>query len=137
MAYYFPRPRIMLRLEFNETVFEKYEDMQVRLYLMDRASSLEIYPDENDMAGDPLEIQSNRKYISSYKTKISRSQHVQGDPHMECDEYTPDKSYNDCIQNELLGSFEKILGCHPPLLTQEPEKMCNGRINLSAEARVA
>ena len=52
---------------------------------------------------------------------------------MECDEYTPYNTYNDCIQKELFGSFENILGCHPPLLAQEPEKICNGRFNLTAD----
>ena len=52
---------------------------------------------------------------------------------MECGEYTQDKSYNDCIQNELFMSFENILGCHTPLVAREPNKMCNGRYNLSTE----
>ena len=121
-----------LNLAFNETVFTRYEDMQVRLYLMDKTSSLKIYPDQNDMAGDPLKVQFDN-YINRYKTRISRSQYVQGDPHIDCSKYTPDTSYNDCIQNELFGSFEKILGCHPPLFAKEPEKMCNGKFNLSAD----
>ena len=53
---------------------------------------------------------------------------------MECGEYTQDKSYNDCILNELFVSFENTLGCHPPLLAQEPSKMCNRRYNLSTES---
>ena len=40
-------------------------------------------------------------------------------------------SYNDCIQNELLGSFHDILGCQPPLLGKDLDKMCNQRFNLS------
>ena len=121
-----------LVLVFNKTVFKRYEDLQVRLFLMDKTSSLNIYPDQNDMGGDPLRVQFDR-YKHMYKTRISRSLHVQGDPLMECEEYTADKSYNDCIQKELLGSFENILGCHPPLLAQVPEKMCNERFNLTAD----
>ena len=121
-----------LFLHFNDTALK---DVNIRLYFMDKASSLMIYPDENDMTGDPLDvpIHSDHKYVHRYKIKISRSQHIQGDPLMECSEYTQDKSYNDCIQNELFMSFENILGCHPPLLAREPNKMCNGRYNLSTE----
>ena len=124
----------ILRLSFNndKDVFLKYRDMHVRMYLMDKTSSLKMYPDENDMAGDLLEARING-YEHKYKIRISRSQHVQGDPLMECEEYTPARSYNDCIQKELLGSFENLLGCHPPFLAQEPEKMCNGRFNLTAD----
>ena len=124
-----------LFLHFNETALKSLGDVHIRLYFMDKASSLRIYPDENDMAGDPLDvpIHSDHKYVHRYKIKISRSQHTQGDPLIECSEYTPEKSYNDCIENELFASFENILGCHPPLLAQDPNKMCNGRQNLSTE----
>ena len=52
---------------------------------------------------------------------------------MECDEYTPDNTYNECVQSELLGSFENLLGCQPPLLAQNLNKMCNERFNRSAD----
>ena len=120
-----------LYLAFNETVFKAYKDMHVSLYFMDKTSSIKIYPDENDMAGNPLKVRIDRKCVSKYKTKISRSYNIQGDPSLNCDEYTPEKSYNDCIQEELFGSFQNILSCHPPLLAQKPEKICDGKFNLS------
>ena len=45
----------ILRLYFDNDkyVFKKYRDMHVRMYLMDKTSSIKMYPDENDMAGDP------------------------------------------------------------------------------------
>ena len=82
-----------LVLVFNKTVLKRYEDLQVRLFLMDKTNSLNIYPDQNDMAGDPLKVQFDN-YIHKYKTRISRSQHVQGDPLVKCEEYTPARSYN-------------------------------------------
>ena len=93
-----------LFLHFNETALK---DAHIRLYFIERTSSLKIYPDENDMAGDPLDvpIHNDHRYVHRYKIKISRSQHIQGDPLMECGEYTADKSYNDCIQNELFVFF--------------------------------
>ena len=64
----------MIRWYFvnDKVVFKKYRDMHVRMYLMDRTSSLKMYPDENDMAGDPLEVQFNGKqgYELKYKIRI-------------------------------------------------------------------
>ena len=62
---------------------------------------------------------------------MTRSHHVQGDPLFECTEYTLNNSYNDCLQNELLGSFHQVLGCQPPLLAKDQNSMCNERFNLS------
>ena len=78
-----------LYLAFNETVFKAYKDMHVSLYFMDKTSSIKIYPDENDMAGNPLKVRIDRKCVSKYKTKISRSYNIQGDPSLNCDEYKP------------------------------------------------
>ena len=118
-----------LFLHFIETALK---DVHIRLYFMDKTSSLKIYPDQNDMAGDPLKVQFDN-YIHRYKTRISRSQYVQGDPLIDCAKYTSDNNYNECVQSELFGSFENLLGCQPPLLAQNPEKMCNERFNRSAD----
>ena len=122
-----------LYLHFKENVFKKYKHAIINIYFMDKTNSLKIYPDENDIAGYPLELKlrkmSNTK--STYKTKISRSKHVEGDPLFQCTEYTSDNSYNDCIQSELLHSFHKLLDCQPPLLGKDPKKMCNERFNIS------
>ena len=124
---------IFLVLKFNATVVENYKDVLIRMYFMDKTNSLKIYPDEHDIVGNPLTIRIaellNKK--STYKTKISRSSHVQGDPLFKCNEYTVNNSYNDCIQNELLGSFHDILGCQPPLLADDPSRMCDEKFNIS------
>ena len=124
---------IFLVLKFNATVVENYKDVLIRMYFMDKTNSLKIYPDEHDIVGNPLKIRIaellNKK--STYKTKISRSSHVQGDPLFKCNVYTVNNSYNDCIQNELLGSFHDILGCQPPLLADDPCRMCDEKFNIS------
>ena len=66
-----------------------------------------------------------------YKTKISRSQHIEGDPLLDCNVYTPENSYNECLQNEIQELFAKELGCRPPLFTEDPSSMCNHRFNVS------
>ena len=125
-----------LTLRFNENVFKKYKDVAlIGIYFMDKTNSLKIYPDENDILGNPLRLRwaefSNHK--STYKTKISRSRHVQGDPLLKCNEYTSSHPYNDCIQDELHDKFDQLLGCTPPLLGTDPRRICNERFNLSKD----
>ena len=100
---------------------------------MDKTNSIEIYPDENDILGNSLKVRLGkyRSRISTYKIKISRSHHVQGDPLLQCTEYTRNNPYNDCIQKELLGSLNDIIGCRPPLLGKDLGNICNGRFNFS------
>ena len=127
-----------LFLHFNETVlrnYKNYENILMGIYFMDRTNSLQIYPNENDIVGNPLKmrIANYANTRSIYKIKLSRSKHVQGDPLLKCVEYTLNSSYNDCVQNELLGSFNEIIGCQPPLLGNDPESMCNERFSVSKE----
>ena len=82
---------------------------------MDEANSIKLYTNEMEMVGDPIEVKIGcRPGKISFKTKIIRSHHVEGDPSLECSAYTVDNSYNDCIQNELLGLFEEEIACQPP-----------------------
>ena len=100
---------------------------------MERMNGLKIFPDENDMTGDTLEIRTDRKqsYKSTYKIKIARSQFVEGDPHIKCSTYSLDNSYDDCTRKELLDTFHELLGCSPPLLGKDHTKTCNERFNVS------
>ena len=67
-----------------------------------------------------------------YKTKISKSQHVQGDPQVDCNVYTPENSYNDCIEKEIHQFFANSpIGCQPPLWTQNISSMCDQKFNFS------
>ena len=101
------------------------------VYFVDKINSIKIYPDENDfVVGNPLKIEmTNRKSI--YKTKMSSLHHIEDDPLFECSEYTLNNSYNDCIQNELLGLFHDKIGCQPPLFARDYKNMCNEKFNVS------
>ena len=105
---------------------------------MDKASSVHLYPNEMEITGDPIEIKTgSTHWQTSYKTKITKFQHTQGDPHFACDVYTVDNSYNECVQNNVLELFEKELGCHPPLLAKNNLKMCNKKFNITNKTRLA
>ena len=129
-----------LTLTFNETIFHTYYEqpnmtIYFKMYFMDKTNSLKIYPDESEMKGDLLKIRLNKqqKYVTTFKTEISRSQHVPEDPLLACTEYSLTNSYHECTQNELLSSFHEILGCAPPLLAKDITEICNGRFNVSSE----
>ena len=107
-----------------------FRNKTLRVFFMDQVNSIQLYPNEMEMIGDPIELklEHQRHWKASYKTKISRSQHVQDDPNFKCGVYTEDKSYNDCVQNELLELFDKEIRCHPPLLAKQSTRMCNKQI---------
>ena len=124
-----------LLLRFNENVFNK--TTMISVYFMDKTNSLKIYPDENDISGNPLRVRLAElfNHKSTYKTKISRSHHVEGDPVLKCKEYSSTHPYNDCIEDELHDEFDKLLGCQPPLLGNDLERICNERFNVSIAKR--
>ena len=125
-----------LYLFFNETVFDSLNltSVKFRTFFMDKISSLQLYPNEMEMMGDEIKKSltlGEPNQVRSYKIKITRFQHVKGDPDFDCFEYTKDKTYNDCVQNEVLDLFNKTIGCHPPLLVKDPSRMCNRKFNVS------
>ena len=70
---------------------------------MDKVNSLRLYPNHLEMIGDPIGIRIKEPLAKFYKTKVSRFEHVPDDPLFDCDVYSVDNSYNNCIQDELLG----------------------------------
>ena len=86
------------------------------------------------MLGDSIEIKIREPSSAIYfKTKVSRFEHVQDDPLFQCAVYTADNSYNDCIQDELLGLIEEEIDCQPPLLAKDQTRMCDKRFNVSSD----
>ena len=125
-----------LYLKFDESVFKSYKDINIKMYFMERTNSLNIHPDQSSMTGDSSTVLMNR--FRTFKTKISRSKHVQGNPHLKCTEYTLERSYNNCTNEELIGQYIDILGCIPPVLgnvfSTTPKIICNQTMfNISKE----
>ena len=120
-----------LYLKLNDNPY--FRNKTLRVFFMEQVNSLQLYPNEMEMIGDPIEIKLEhfQHWKASYKTKISRSQHVQNDPNFKCGVYTGENSYNDCVQNELLELFNKEIGCHPPLLAKESKHMCNKNFDVT------
>ena len=124
-----------LKVFFNSSYINHLGSMSEKLvvYFIDTENSPGIYPDTFAMKGDPIQMRLEALVHISFETKLTRSHHIPGDPLLDCAEYDESNSYNDCIQNELLGFFDEKIGCAPPLLVKDPSTMCDRKFNLSKE----
>ena len=111
------------------------EKSKVKIFFMEKSSSLLLYPNEMEMNGVKPHVRfgsDNNYEIIAYRVKISRAFHVWGNPLYDCAFYTIDNSYNDCVQNEVLEFFDNEIDCQPPLLAKEPSLMCNRKFNVTS-----
>ena len=126
----------LLHIDFSEAAFKKLNISlsKLRVFFMDKASSPRLYLDAMEMMGDQIEMGPEEVEHRSYRTRISRSQHVQGDPLLDCSVYTLENSYHGCIKREIHELFTQELGCQPPLFTEDLRSMCNEKFkNVSAD----
>ena len=113
--------------ENNET-----EKEYAQVYFQDPINGALILPTEFEMKGDQLKIPIKaQNSFRKFKTKISKFQHIEGDPNFECQTYTEDYTYAKCIENEISSIFHELIGCHPPLISEKRDKMCNKQFDLS------
>ena len=121
-------------LEINNSAFDQamLSSLRLRVFLMDHANSPHLYPDQLEMEGDPIEFPFQPGYFI-FKTKISKSEHVLGDPLYNCAAYTANNSFDDCRKREMMEPFEMEIGCQPPPIAIDEDKMCNKMFNFSKE----
>ena len=115
----------------NQSLLLNLNVSTIRVFLMDKTSSVRLHPDNTEMIGDPINLDLASPKVFGYKTHIFRSQNIEGDPSLDCTVYTPDNSYYDCVQNELKQFFNTTIGCLPPPLFQDTNTMCNRKFNSS------
>ena len=129
-------PLKLLHIDFSEAAFKKLNLSlnKLRVFFMDKANSPRLYLDAMEMMGNQIEMGREVEH-RSYKTRISRTQHVQGDPLLDCSVYTLENSYHACIKTEIHKLFSEELGCQPPLFTEDLGSMCNQKFNVSAKKR--
>ena len=122
-----------LQLLFNTSAFFELglPSVKLKIFFMDKVSSPQLYIDEMEMDGR-VEIPVGFHYYA-YKTKISKSEHVKGDPLFECATYTANNSFDGCIKNELKENFAKEFECQPPPIAEDVNDMCNKKFNFSAK----
>ena len=126
----------VLYLKLQTDIGLRERKTKLKIFFMEKSSSLLLYPHEVEMSGENpyLKLWGNDHdpVVKTYKVKIPRAHHVQGDPHYDCSVYTIDNSYNDCVQNKVLKFFDKEIRCQPPLLAKDPNLMCNTKFNVSS-----
>ena len=95
---------------FNNSYLDRrnLSTFEMQIFLMDRASSPHLYPDKMEMAGDPILV-GQKEFLYTYQTRISKSEHVEGDPLFDCAIYTKSNSFDKCVQKELKELFTKEL----------------------------
>ena len=83
-------------------------------------------------------LKSDASKFLTFKTRIFRSQNIEGDPRLKCVDYSKENTYYDCIQNEMKNFFNMTIGCLPPPLSQEePDIMCNQNFMINSMEHVA
>ena len=138
------KSQMTLHFELNNSeivhLLPKGKDVLVlKTYFMDKVNSALLFP-ENMERRNEMRIELNPNWLkgngwfnseTSIKIKIKRSHHVQGDPLLDCTDYTTEKTYHDCIHDEILDIFDNEIGCAPPLLARSLNSMCNTTFNLT------
>ena len=126
------------KLYLRSITTDKFNGSEVpshlKVFLMDPTNDPAIYPIDLQMKGDHIEVPLHRG-TSWYEfiIRVSRSYHVMGDPLFDCQEYSKDETYGECVQEEMKKIFEAKLRCIPPGLENRPEQMCNKRHNQTKE----
>ena len=123
-----------LRMAYSDAFVKhlNFSSAKLRVFFMDNRNSPKYNLDNMEMVGDQIEIgpEQNRT-ISSFRTRISRSEHVTGDPLFDCALYTEDNSFEDCIKKDFKKTFETTFGCQPPPFTDDIRNICNQKFNFS------
>ena len=87
-----------------------------------------------EMKGVAITIDTKpEKKLRKFQTKISKSEHVKGDPNYECENYSKGYTYGQCIEAELVSKMHDLIGCHSPLISEKGEGICNETFNLTKE----
>ena len=109
--------------------------MTMTKYFSDPVNSFRFYPIAFQMKGDPIEFLQNDlvklPQTLSYTTKIFRSSHVPGDPLLDCTEYSPNNTFDNCLKSEIAEMFEKVLNCVLPWYTGNTTRVCDNLFNMT------
>ena len=95
-----------LWVRFNTAAFDQYKlsCFKLNIYLMDKANSPHWNPDLMEMVGDRIFVAPEPSWYT-YQTRISRNEHVEGDPLFDCAIYTKNDTYDMCIRKEIEALF--------------------------------
>ena len=129
-------PRGVPHHELDSLSISLLKNRTTKLILRD-PNSVWFYPTAFQTRGDRIkmgfggETQKKTPMYKQYKAKMSWTHHVEGDPLLKCRKYSTNYTLNDCVRDELQNLFMKVLGCVPPLFTEDGTKVCQQKFNLS------
>ena len=121
-----------LRMVFTDAFLKhlRFSSEKLRVFFVDNRNSPKYNLDNMEMVGDQIEIGPDQKAFS-FRTRISRSEHVTGDPLFDCALYTEDNSFEDCIKKDFKKTFETTFGCQPPPFADNIHNICNQKFSFS------
>ena len=101
--------RDILRFQLvSENIPENVE--RVKVVFQDPINGGGLLPIVFEMKGDAITIDTKpEKKRRKFQTKISKSEHVKGDPNYDCEDYSEENTYGQCIEAELVSKTHTIL----------------------------
>ena len=92
----------------SENIPEYFE--QVKVVFQDPINGRVLLPIVFEIKGDEVNIDTKpEKKLRKFQTKISQSEHVKGDPNYDCEDYSEENTYGQCIEAELVSKTHTIL----------------------------
>ena len=99
----------------------------------DTVNGNDLIPIGFEQKGDAIKIKTKPQHkLLKVRTKISVFEHVKDDPQYDCEDYSENNTYSDCIREEIVSKFKNLLGCHPPLISRK-NGYCNKKFNMTKE----
>ena len=97
--------------DFEANSYNNKNVQYFKMMLFDRKTSYLI--DQFNTDGPEVTVSMKENVFTSYKLKISRTLHLEGDPSYDCLLYEAGE-YERCLQSEHVRQFQDLLGCTPP-----------------------
>ena len=112
--------------KFNNTLLQKINGYKI--LLMDSLSSSVLKFEDHQMTGDAINAFKNRKGFIKFKVKINKKKNIEHNPRSECQPYSHDFSFDQCLVSRFEEKYLQCLMCVPPWLYDEKShnnKICN------------
>ena len=120
---------ILFSLEAN-TVFGS----SIKILYKDPISGDYLIPYGFESKRDSTKIDTrNKNQWTKLRTTISLFEHTKGDPKYDCENYSKEKTYRQCMEEQLVEYFHNLIGCHPPLISSKKQGVCNTKFDLNKD----
>ena len=109
-------------------------DSSIKILYKDPISGDYLIPYGFESKRDSTKIKSrNKNQLTKLRTTISLFEHTKGDPTYDCENYSKEKTYRKCMEEQLVEYFHNLIGCHPPLISWKRQGVCNTKLDLNKD----